>query len=128
MAQTEVYSDLHYSLATDAQGSIRKVINVDAIITSIDNILRTRPGERPMLRSFGSRLTTMLFENMQEEFFDIIADEIKTSIETWDDRVIINSINFDARADENAVDVTLSFTVRGFDNVFTYSTQLQGVQ
>ncbi len=128
MAQQEVFSDMHYSLTTDAQGSIRKVVNVDAILTSIDNILRTRPGERPMLRSFGSRLTTLLFENMQEEFFDIIADEIKTAIETWDDRVIISSINFDANQDANSLDVTMTFSVRGFDNVFTYSTQLQGVQ
>jgi phage baseplate assembly protein W len=81
-----------------------------------------------MLRSFGSRLTTLLFENMQEEFFDVVADEIKKAIEIWDNRVTINSINFDAKSDENSVDIKMSFAVRGFDNIFTYSTQLQGVQ
>jgi hypothetical protein len=128
MAQAEIFSDLHQSLTTDAQGNIRKVVNIDAIITSIDNILRTKPGERPMLRAFGSRLTTLLFENIQEEYFDILADEIKSAIEKWDNRVGISSINFDSKADENSVDIKMTFIVRGFDNIFTYSTQLQGLQ
>jgi len=46
MAQIEVWSDLHQDLVTDSHGSIKKVINVDAVATSIDNILNTNLGER----------------------------------------------------------------------------------
>jgi len=60
----EIWSDLHQSLKTDAQGSIKKVINIEAVKTSIDNILRTAKGTRVMLRNFGSDLKGMLFENI----------------------------------------------------------------
>lgn len=42
----EVWSDLHHELITDSQGRVKKVLDVDAVYTSIDNILRTYQGER----------------------------------------------------------------------------------
>jgi intein/homing endonuclease/phage baseplate assembly protein W len=48
---SEVWSDLDHRLIPDALGNIKKVINVDAVMTSIDNILRTYPGERCLVGS-----------------------------------------------------------------------------
>jgi len=43
---TEVWSEIDPEIVSDGLGQIKRVINVDAVKASIDNILRTRPGER----------------------------------------------------------------------------------
>jgi len=121
----EVWSDLHHDLKTDAQGSIKKVINVEAVKTSIDNILRTPRGTRVMLRDFGSDLKSMLFENIGNRSVDLIEDEIKNAITTWDNRVIINAVDFETDADRNQVSVLVKFAIRGYDKVFSHKTVVQ---
>jgi len=41
-----IWSDLDHRLVQDAQGVLKKVTNVKAVMTSVDNILRTSKGER----------------------------------------------------------------------------------
>ena len=119
---SEIWSDLHHNLITDSSGMLKKVINIEAVKTSIDNILRTYKGTRVMLRDFGSDLKGMLFENIDDNLTDMIADEIKDAINTWDNRVIVNSIDFKTDADRNLVTILLKFTIRGYDEVFSMSS------
>ena len=119
---SEVWSDLHHDIKTDAQGSIKKVINVEAVKTSIDNILRTPRGTRVMLRDFGSDFKSMLFENMDDSLINRIENEIKEAITTWDNRVIVNAIDFKADADRNQISISVKFAVRGYDKIFSFST------
>ena len=120
----EIWSDLHQDLKTDVQGSIKKVINIEAVKTSIDNILRTPKGTRVMLRDFGSDLKSMLFENIDDSLTDLIENEIKEAIDTWDNRVIVNAVDFKTDADRNQVTVLVKFAVRGYDKVFSHSTRV----
>ena len=122
LVSTTIWSDLHQSLIKDSSGKLKKVINIDAVKTSIDNIMRTSKGERVMLRDFGSDLKSMLFENISESLVDVISDEIRNAITTWDNRVIVNSINFETNADRNEVKVTVHFAVRGYDEIFSLNT------
>lgn len=118
----EIWSDLHHDIKTDVQGSIKKDINIEAVKTSINNILRTPRGTRVMLRDFGSDLKSMLFENIDDRLTDLISDEIKTAITTWDNRIIINAVDFKTDADRNQVTVLVKFAVRGYDKVFSFKT------
>ena len=122
---TEVWSDLDHRLITDGRGNIKKVINADAVATSIDNILRTRKGERVMLRDFGSNLHDLLFENMSDAYMASIADDIKKAINRWDNRVIINSIDINMYPDKNAIDVITSFAIKGYDKIFEHTTTVE---
>ena len=119
---SEVWSDLHHGLYTDAQGSIKKVINVEAVKTSIDNILRTPRGTRVMLRDFGSDLKSMLFENMDDSLVSKIENEIKETITAWDNRAIVNAIDFEADADRKQLSISVKFAVRVYDKIFSFST------
>jgi len=118
----EIWSDLHNEIKVDARGSIKKVINIEAVRASINNILLTPKGTRVMLRDFGSDIKALLFENVDENLTDIIAEEIKTAIRIWDNRVIVNSINFTTDPDKNSVSIGLTFTILGYDEVFSFST------
>lgn len=126
MGTPEVWSDLHHNIKIDAHGSVKKVINIDAIKTSIDNILRTRPGERVMLPTFAAGLQDLVFEGCNEATYDRIADQIREHVTLWDDRVIVNTINFQVSPDKNQMTVVMTFQVKGYDQIFEHSTSLSG--
>lgn len=126
MAIPEVWSDLHPTLQVDAQGSIRKMVNVDAVKVSIDNILRTRKGERVMLRNFGAGIQDLVFENTTSDIYDEASAIIKDEIEIWDSRILVRSIDFKAYPDRNTVEVKMVFGIRGYAEIFEHTTALIG--
>jgi len=117
---TEVWSDLHHDIVADARGNIKKAINIDAVITSIDNILRTYPSERVMLPTFASSLHDIVFELMDDHTAELMTSGIREAIEKWDDRVIVNSANLVRVPDQNYMELYLSFTIRGYDRIFEH--------
>jgi len=120
----EVWSDLHHLLIPGSQGGIRKAINIDAVKTSITNILSTSPMQRVMRPTFASKLKFMVFEPIDEGRVNNIATEIQRVIEAWDSRIILNSVNFDADSDRNFAAIKISFSVRGYQNVYTHTVEI----
>ena len=121
-----VWSDLDHRLVEDAKGEIKIGINVQAVMTSIDNILRTYRGERVMLPEFGSNLHGLVFESMDEDIIDFVSRDIKDIIETWDDRVDVSEISFLSEPDENTMSLQLMFSIRGYDQIFKYVKPIRG--
>jgi len=120
----EVWSDLDARFLTDSQGVIKKVTNVDAVITSIDNILGTARLERVMLPDFAIRLKDMLFEPMTEEFMQFLSDQVRAAVETWDDRVTVVAVDVWFDPDNNFVEFRLEFAIKSYQNIFTYTTRV----
>jgi len=114
----EVWSDLHHTIQTDARGNIKKSINVDAVVTSVTNILTTFQGERVYLPEFASRLRDLLFEPIDESLMNFISDEVKKVIEIWDDRVQVTIVDYHADHDRNHVELAVSFRIVGNDGIF----------
>lgn len=120
----EIWSELWHGFGSDANGNLKKVVNVDAVMSSVDNILGTRRGERVMLPTFGSNIWSGVFENIDAHLADFLSYEAKSSIETWDDRPIIQNVDFKGDPDKNMVTLVISLSIRGFDNVFQYTQTL----
>lgn len=122
MPEPEVWSDIHHNIEIDAKGAIRKVTNIDAVKTSIDNILRTIPGERVMLPTFAAGLQDLVFEPTNERIYARVADRIKDAINVWDPRVIVQKVDFIMDQDRNTVTIKMTFAIKGYDQIFTHST------
>lgn len=120
----EVWSDLHQDLRTDASGRIRKVVNAEAVKTSIDNILRTRYGQRVMRPDFGSGLDDLVFSLMGNHLGDAIIKEVRESIERWEDRVDIKSVDVFQSQDQNFVRIDLKFSIYGYEDIFEMNVSL----
>lgn len=95
-------------------------------MTSIDNILRTSPGERVMLPQFGCSLRSMLFENMNSALLTHLSRQIKSAIELWDDRVEVVEVAMLQDSDMNAVSVRVMFSIAGQPRIFEYVTSIKG--
>ncbi len=87
--------------------------NENAIARSIRNIVFTLPGEKFFNASFGSRISESLFENIDEITATIIVDEIRESIETYEDRVQLIDVLADPNFENNSFDLTITYEIIG---------------
>ena len=87
--------------------------NENAIARSIRNIVFTLPGEKFFNASFGSRITESLFENIDDITATIIVDEIRESIETYEDRVQLVDVIADPDFENNSFDLTITYEIIG---------------
>jgi phage baseplate assembly protein W len=122
----EIWSDIDHRFSTDGLGNIKKVINVESVMTSIDNILRTSPNERVLLPEFGCSLGAMLFDNMNSALMNFMSREIRDSIERWDNRVVVSEVDFSSDPDSNSISVSIHFMIRGQGKIFEYKKPLRG--
>lgn len=118
----EIWSDLHQGIMSDAQGALRKVINIESVRTSIDNILGTTRGERVFLPEFAVGIKGMLFEPINPNLVNSLSNEIRSNIEIWDPRVIVVGVDFKEDADNNYVEITVRFNIKGYAETFNYTT------
>ena len=87
--------------------------NENAIARSIRNIVFTLPGEKFFNSYFGSRITESLFDNIDDITATIIVDEIRESIETYEDRVQVIDVLADPNFENNGFDVTITYEIIG---------------
>ena len=121
-----IWSEIDHRFTQDSQGNLKIAENVAAVMSSIDNILRTRKGERVMLPTFGSNLMDAVFEPMNDTILKYLSRDIKVTIERWDDRVIIDDIQIYSDPDQASIAVTILFGIKGHGNIYKYSASIRG--
>ena len=96
-------------------GDLIALKNENAIARSVKNIVLTVPGEKPFDPRFGSRITDLLFENVDEITAINIETEIRNSIERYEPRVKLTSVIVQADIDGNSFDVIIKYDIIGAD-------------
>jgi phage baseplate assembly protein W len=81
----------------------------------VRNIVFTLPGEKFFDEDFGSRISRTLFENVDDISASIITDEIRQSINNYEPRVRLISVNSYPNFDNNAYDVVIVYEIIGAD-------------
>ena len=89
--------------------------NESAIARSIRNIVFTSPGEKIFNPEFGSEISKVLFENIDEISAISIKDEIETSIRNYEPRVKLEEVDIEPNYDNNQFDVRINYRIVGID-------------
>jgi phage baseplate assembly protein W len=89
--------------------------NETAIARSIRNLVLTYTGERFFNQNLGSRISRLLFENMDEITSSIIKDEIENTINNYEPRVNLIDVVVSPNYDENEFNVTINYQIIGID-------------
>ena len=89
--------------------------NETAIARSIKNIVFTLPGEKFFNENFGSSVSRVLFENIDEISASIISDEIRQSIVNYEPRVRLIDVQVYPDYDNSSFDVTIIYETIGVD-------------
>ncbi len=103
-----------FPLRTDATGSIALVRGEREIIESIQLILATAPGERPMRPEFGCAIHDLVFAPADAATAGRIAYEVRLSLERWEPRIDLSDVivGFDA-VDAGTLLIDVRYSLRG---------------
>ena len=89
--------------------------NATAISRSVRNIIFTTPGEKFFEPTFGSRVSQMLFENMDDITAISIRDEIKNSIDIFEPRVQLTGVRVNPDFESNQYNAVITYKIIGVD-------------
>ena len=87
--------------------------NANAIARSVRNIVMTIPGEKPFNENFGSRISGLLFENVDNITATAISDEIRESVTNYEPRVSLTSVVVNPNFDNNSFDAIVKYNIIG---------------
>lgn len=121
-----VYSEIDPLFQQDTQGNLATVLNENAVKASIENILGTSRGSRIFLPQFASGLNSFLFDPINQRILDNFSDNMKETIELWDNRVNVQGVNLVTDPDNNTISATVSFSIVGFSQVLSHTVQIGG--
>ena len=96
-------------------GDLIALKNENAIARAVRNIVSTTPGEKFFDPDFGSSVSEILFENVDDITAISIQDEIKNCLQNYEPRVEIIDVNVDPNFDENQFDVIITYRIVGID-------------
>ena len=96
-------------------GDLIALKNENAIARAVRNIVLTTPGEKLFDPDFGSSVSEILFENVDDITAVAIQDEIKSSLQNYEPRVEIIDVVVDPNFDENQFDVVITYRIVGVD-------------
>ncbi len=110
------FKDISLSLqANPLNYDLIDIKNETAISRSIRNLVFTIPGEKFFNQNLGSRISNSLFDNIDDVSASIIQDEIKNTIENYEPRVDLISVDVSPNYDNNEFNVTVRYYIIGID-------------
>ena len=89
--------------------------NQTAISRSVRNLVLTLPGERFFNQNLGSNVNKLLFENIDSLTAASIQDEIRTTINNYEPRVKLRSVEVSPNYDQNQFDISITYDIIGID-------------
>lgn len=108
---TNTWTDIDLEFTKQINGDLNMFTGVDAIKSSIKNIINTMQLQRRMLPTFASRFQNLLFEPMDDITANSIGEEILIGLTNWEPRISVKNINIDINEDQNKYSVTVTFTL-----------------
>jgi phage baseplate assembly protein W len=120
------FSDLDLNFtAHPVTGDVARLYDENAIKRSVRNLLQTNNFERPFHSEIGSQIRALLFEPASPVLNTMLKRVISDTIATFEPRVVVNSVTVSSNADNNALNVTLVFTIVNTVNPVTMNVVLQ---
>ena len=96
-------------------GDLIALKNENAIARAVRNIVLTTPGEKFFDPDFGSSVSEILFENVDDITAVSIQDEIRNCLNNYEPRVDLVNVDVNPNFDENQFDVIITYRIIGVD-------------
>jgi phage baseplate assembly protein W len=124
-----LFSDFDFNF-TQLPGTldVAKKNNAEAIKQSIRNIILTNNFERPFDPNFGSQVSQLLFNNWTPLSKISLQRVIEDAIRNYEPRVILDEVIVNDRSQNNAIDITINFTIRNVNSPATMTITLEKIR
>ena len=112
MATQHTYSDLDLRfLPQPGTKDVSLSYDDQAVVRSIKNLLLTKPYERLFQPTLGSEIDALLFEPITPLTGNLLKNEIIRTINNYEPRATIASIDINAYPDQNGYSVAMFFYI-----------------
>ena len=109
---SRIYKDLNLNFEKNTvTKDIQKITDVEAVKSSVRNLINTNHYEKPFHPEIGSNLRAMLFENLTPQMNHLISKQIELLIRNYEPRVRLVQVNAQPSYDRNGYLATISFYV-----------------
>lgn len=123
---TRTFSDFDISfIANPASRDVAKKYDEYAIKQAVKNLILTNHYERPFHPEIGSQVTALLFEPYTPMLQSLLQRAIIQTIENYEPRVKLISVDVNMRPDDQNVDVTIEFRIINTQAPVTIDLTLQ---
>ncbi len=113
---SKTFKDLSMSFKFNPlSGDLIALKNENAIARAVRNIVLTSPGEKLFDPDFGSSVSEILFENVDDITAVSIQDEIRNCLNNYEPRVDLVNVDVNPNFDENQFDVKITYKIVGID-------------
>jgi len=109
-------------------GDLLAVTNVQSVINSVKKIIKTNNYEIPYNPTFGANIYQYLFENFTPVTKHKIENDIRFAIQNFEKRVNIIDIVVNDMPDDNAINITLTFSIINTPDPITLTTTLTRIR
>ena len=114
------YRDLDFSFRKHPHtGDISTVTDEAAVKSSLRNLVRLAPYDKPLNREISSPLQDVLFEPIDAVTAQSVQIDLQDLIKIYESRVENVIVAVDARPDENRYEVSITFTIKKMPNLQT---------
>ena len=102
--------------------------NIDAVKTSIQNLILTKNYERPFHPEIGSQVSNLMFELFIPSTIAALKKTIEDTIVKFEPRASILDINIIDNSEQNAVDIEVTFSLNNVTSPITVLTTINRVR
>ena len=96
----------------DLKTMVENNTNIQAINSSIKNILLTRRGSVPGIPRFGSDLYTLIFSQLDSLTESVAKSMILSALSEFEDRIIVKNIDLKSVAEYNRLSITINYVYK----------------
>ena len=113
---SQAFKDISATFQTNPlNGDLIAIKNETAIARSIRNIVFTLPGEKFFDEDFGSDVSRLLFENLDDITTNLIRDQIFESITNFEPRVRLRNVIAQPNYGNNELNISIVYNIIGID-------------
>ena len=122
------FSDFNNSMVTKGDGDLAKTVDEFAVAQSIKNLILTDKMERPFQPTVGCDIRKSLFENFTPQTITVAKQRIAETIGQYEPRAEIINIEASPDEDNNALNMTIVFSLINSDVEQTLGLVLERIR
>jgi len=123
-SRSRVYRDIDLSFTAKPNGELYVKRDAAAVTQALKNLIQTNYFEKPFQPFFGGNIRAMLFELVDEDSEEELAEQIVKAINAYEPRAKLLHLDVDVQPDQNTLRVKIEYQVVNTEEVVTFTTSV----
>ena len=123
-SRSRVYRDIDLSFTAKPNGELYVKRDAAAVPQALKNLIQTNYFEKPFQPFFGGNIRAMLFELVDEDSEEELAEQIVKAINAYEPRAKLLHLDVDVQPDQNTLRVKIEYQVVNTEEVVTFTTSV----